>query len=265
MKTKTKYGGCNKAAHESKASRSYQWFSASISSSSALSPSRLHRTLLLLDEIRSTLHSNGFPELDLTFPIGELTTARARNILGDALPMHSKRSAGSNRLRVVTDPQAPVGLTNAEYFDWVLSTGSKTKTSTSFKVLGLFVRLRPMGKEDPKTGEYGTEVEVVDEDVFPLIRILPTFLHELAHCCIQGEQRRLKHSGAEEDSWVFNGHNDAFYDKFASILVVASRLGIYQLPPTLSSATKKDLEKLDNMDILNMNPLDRLGSTILSI
>ena len=86
-----------------------------------------------------------------------------------------------------------------------------------------------------------------DEELLEPHVVLPTLLHEFAHCIAKVE--RIKNDKGE---WENHYHEEEFYNCFAELLKVAEELGIYKL--TYSSGFKfgmANLKRFDNIYLMN--------------
>jgi len=86
--------------------------------------------------------------------------------------------------------------------------------------------------------------------LFKVEALLPTLLHEFAHCLTPGEL----HYGHNEDGkrsrkWHYIAHCEAFYANFAKILVLADRLDIFKLPNTPNKYSMRNLKRYDSIDV----------------
>eukprot|EP00026_Physarum_polycephalum_P016670 Phypoly_transcript_17633.p1 GENE.Phypoly_transcript_17633~~Phypoly_transcript_17633.p1 ORF type:complete len:259 (+),score=33.70 Phypoly_transcript_17633:105-779(+) len=112
------------------------------------------------------------------------------------------------------------------------------KVSKVTKVMEVIICLA-----DPKTKE-----------IYSLERILPTLLHEFAHCITPGSYvYGHDDSGKHKRKWNFTPHDDTFYTKFAHILDIAEKLKIYKLPPPFSKNNKISLKRFDAVDVDQKN------------
>jgi len=130
-----------------------------------------------------------------------------------------------------------LGFCHADHEDWVLLDETH-KMSRSNIVKSVEICL-----QDPTTNE-----------IYTLERILPTLLHEFAHCItpgllVYGHDEK----GKPKRKWGYNAHNDTFYDNFSLILDVAEKQGIYKLPTGFSKNNKISLRRFDNVDVDGKN------------
>ena len=110
----------------------------------------------------------------------------------------------------------------------------------------------------------------------PLVAIIHTFLHELAHAITIPEQHYSRHlsrrlqklqpmidNSGKSHKFVPCHHSNSFYRNFAKILRIAEKLQIYQLPSTHRNFTIKNIQRYDSM----INPSDKisLGTTSIII
>jgi len=102
--------------------------------------------------------------------------------------------------------------------------------------------------------------------LFPMEALIPTLLHEFAHCLTKGEKFLIKDSKkALRNTKKFNhlSHNEDFYNNFARLLKTADLLGIYSLPPSpLHKFSHQNLRRFDGID-LAVAPLSACGSSKL--
>jgi len=87
------------------------------------------------------------------------------------------------------------------------------------------------------------------------INIIPTLIHELAHCVSKIEHNTITH--------ISEFHGEEFYKKFAELLRVSEKLGIYKITfLTNNKFSMASLLKLDKLYIIDSNSIS-IGSSDL--
>ena len=95
-------------------------------------------------------------------------------------------------------------------------------------------------------------------DPLPLLVIIPTFIHELAHSITPAKRQQIALGRYRS----IGSHGADFYKNFADLLRIAEANDIFSLPPTKSKFTMKNLLRYDALDIVNA-PLGFVGSSKL--
>jgi len=97
-------------------------------------------------------------------------------------------------------------------------------------------------------------VDPVTQEVYALERVLPTLLHEFAHCIAPGiKVYGHAENGKPKRQWTYERHSDTFYTCFSRILDVAEKLGIYKLPAGFSKNSTPSLRRFDRVDVDSKN------------
>lgn len=100
------------------------------------------------------------------------------------------------------------------------------------------------------------------QESYALLRVLPTLLHEFAHCITPLHQTYGESpDGKQKRRWHYDAHDDYFYDNFSKILDVAERVGIYKLPSGFSKHNRQSLRRFDAVDVDGKNVF--IGQTTL--
>jgi len=93
----------------------------------------------------------------------------------------------------------------------------------------------------------------LDGHTTDFLRVLPTFLHELAHGF--RESTRTWESSCpsvtqkKKQNAVHSSHDDGFYECFRIILIEAEKLGIYSLPNRPQKFSPPSLRRFDQIDL----------------
>lgn len=132
-----------------------------------------------------------------------------------------------------------LGFCHSEHSDWEGEFQFETSKTTKTTLIEIALRKR-------------TTLEAL-----PLLVIIPTFIHELAHS-ITPAKRQLVNGKYRS----LGSHGKDFYDNFAHLLRIAEAENIFSLPPTKTKFSMKNLKRYDALDIVNA-PLGFVGSSKL--
>ena len=92
----------------------------------------------------------------------------------------------------------------------------------------------------------------------PLLVIIPTFIHELAHSITPAKREETTNGKYR----AIDYHGEEFYKNFAYLLRIAEANDIFTLPSSKNKFSMKNLLRYDSLDIVNA-PLGFVGSSKL--
>jgi len=108
------------------------------------------------------------------------------------------------------------------------------------------------------------KIRDVNGEVFHLLRLIPTLLHEFAHCLqeVNRDYEDLELRSKKIKRMDKHQHDKVFYQYFRQILIVAEGLGIYKLPARPNKFTQVSLQRFDSVDLYEA-PINMCGSSDL--
>jgi len=108
----------------------------------------------------------------------------------------------------------------------------------------------------------GMKIRKDDGEEVHLLRLIPTLLHEFAHCLqeVNRDYEDLELRNKKIKRMNKHSHDKVFYHYFQKILTEAEALGIYSLPSKPNKFSQVNLQRFDSIDLYEA-PINMCGSS----